>query len=74
VVPANPLAPGGSLSATQAASAAEVMISLIVGPAGASHENTNLANVGQTVNDSIVFRFTPSANHVGGGAVFQPCQ
>jgi hypothetical protein len=72
-VPANPLAPGASLSATQAASAAEVQISLVVGPSGHSYENTRLANVGQTVNDQIVFRFTPAANHVGGGATFNPC-
>jgi hypothetical protein len=72
-VAANPLAPGASLSTSQAASAAEVQISLVVGPAGHAHENTNLANVGQTVNDQIVFRFTPAANHVGNGATFGPC-
>lgn len=72
-VAANPLAPGGSLSSAQAASAAEVMITLTVGPAGGFNENTRLG-VGQTVSDAIVFRFTPSANHVGEGAVFEPCQ
>jgi Tfp pilus assembly protein PilW len=69
----DPLAPGASLSATQAASAAEVHITLNVGPAGGSNENTNLANVGQSVSDSITFRFTPAANHVGDGAIFTPC-
>jgi prepilin-type N-terminal cleavage/methylation domain-containing protein len=69
----NPLAPGGSLTATQASSAAEVLISLTVGPAGHSNENTNLANVGQSVTDSIAFRFTPAANHEGDGATFSPC-
>jgi Tfp pilus assembly protein PilW len=69
----DPLAPGGTLSATQAASAAEVHITLTVGPAGGSNENTNLANVGQSVSDSITFRFTPAANHVGDGAIFTPC-
>jgi prepilin-type N-terminal cleavage/methylation domain-containing protein len=69
----NPLAPGASLSATDASSAAEVLITLTVGPAGGSYENTRLANVGQTVSDSITFRFTPAANHVGDGAIFKPC-
>jgi Tfp pilus assembly protein PilW len=69
----NPLAPGGSLSATQAPTAAEALITLTVGPAGGFNENTNLANVGQSVTDSIAFRFTPAANHVGEGASFTPC-
>jgi prepilin-type N-terminal cleavage/methylation domain-containing protein len=69
----NPLAPGGSLTSTQASSAAEVLISLTVGPAGHANENTNLANVGQSVTDAITFRFTPAANHVGDGASFTPC-
>lgn len=69
----NPLAPGASLSAAQAASAAEVLVTLTVGPAGGFNENTNLANVGQSVTDGITFRFTPAANHVGDGAIFTPC-
>jgi hypothetical protein len=69
----NPLAPGASLSATQASTAAEVLITLTVGPAGGSNENTNLANVGQSVTDAITFRFTPAANHEGDGAIFKPC-
>lgn len=69
----NPLAPGASLTSTQAATAAEVMINLTVGPAGGFNENTNLANTGQSVSDVITFRFTPAANHVGGGATFAPC-
>jgi prepilin-type N-terminal cleavage/methylation domain-containing protein len=71
----NPLDPGGSLTATDAQNAAEVLITLTVGPSGGggANENTNLANTGDTVSDSIVFRFTPAANHVGDGASFQPC-
>jgi type II secretory pathway component PulJ len=69
----NPLAPGASLTAAQASSAAEVLITLTVGPAGHFNENTNLANVGQSVTDAITFRFTPAANHVGDGAIFTPC-
>lgn len=70
----NPLAPGGSLTAAQAATAAEVLISLGVGPAGQNNESTNYSNVGTAVSDAITFRFTPAANHVGDGAVFDPCQ
>ncbi len=69
----NPLAPGGSLSSTQASSVAEVLISLTVGPAGGFNENTNLTRVGQSVTDSITFRFTPASNHEGDGATFSPC-
>jgi prepilin-type N-terminal cleavage/methylation domain-containing protein len=69
----NPLAPGASLSSTQASSAAEVLITLTVGPGGHNNENTNLANVGQSVTDAIAFRFTPAANHEGDGASFTPC-
>jgi hypothetical protein len=69
----NPLDPGGSLSTTDASNTAEVLITLTVGPAGGFNENTNLANVGQSVTDSIAFRFTPAANHVGDGAKFIPC-
>jgi prepilin-type N-terminal cleavage/methylation domain-containing protein len=69
----HPLAPGGSLTSAQASSAAEVLISLTVGPAGHAYENTNLNNVGQSVTDAITFRFTPAANHEGDGATFAPC-
>ncbi len=70
----NPLAPGGSLTAAQATSAAEVLITLKVGPQGGNdNENTNLSNVGDSVSDAVVFRNTPTANHVGDGAVFEPC-
>ena len=30
-------------------------------------------DVGDSVNDAVVFRNTPTANHVGNGAVFEPC-
>jgi Tfp pilus assembly protein PilW len=70
----NPLAPGGSLTSAQAGSAAEVLITLTVGPAGGFNENTRLSNVGDTVSDAVAFRLTPAANHVGDGAIFQPCQ
>jgi Tfp pilus assembly protein PilW len=70
----NPLAPGGSLSSDQAGNAAEVRITMTVGPAGHNNENTNLANVGDTVSDSVTFRLTPAPNHLGGGASFDPCE
>jgi prepilin-type N-terminal cleavage/methylation domain-containing protein len=70
----NPLDPGGSLTTTDAPTASEVLITLTVGPSGAGGtENTRLAHTGDTVSDSIVFRFTPAANHVGDGATFRPC-
>ena len=68
----NPLAPGGSPTSTQASSAAEVLITLTVGPSGGNNENSNLANVGQSVSDAITFRFTPAANHADGSS-FTPC-
>lgn len=70
----NPLAPGAALTGTQAATVAEVLINLTVGPGGGSNENTNLSGVSDTVTDAITFRFTPAANHVGAGASFDPCE
>jgi len=70
----NPLAPGAALTATQAATVAEVMINLSVGPAGGNNEKTNYSDVGTAVSDAITFRFTPAANHVGDGATFSPCE
>jgi hypothetical protein len=70
----NPLAPGAALSSAQAASAAEVLITLAIGPAGQNNERTNYTDVGVAQSDAITFRFTPAANHVGDGAVFAPCQ
>jgi hypothetical protein len=70
----NPLAPGAALTSTQAATVAEVLINLSVGPAGGYNEKTNYSDVGTSVSDSITFRFTPAANHVGDGATFSPCE
>jgi len=70
----NPLAPGTTLTGTQAATVAEVMVNLSVGPAGGYNERTNYSDVGVNVSDAITFRFTPAANHVGDGATFSPCQ
>jgi Tfp pilus assembly protein PilW len=70
----NPLAPGTTLTATQAATVAEVMVTLSVGPAGHANERTNYSDVGVNVSDAITFRFTPAANHVGDGATFSPCE
>jgi len=70
----NPLAPGTTLTSAQAATVAEVMINLSVGPAGGYNERTNYSDVGANVSDAITFRFTPAANHVGDGATFSPCQ
>jgi prepilin-type N-terminal cleavage/methylation domain-containing protein len=62
------------LSANDAASTAEVMISLTGGPQGGTGENTNLSDGSDPVADAAVMRLTPAANHSGGGAVFLPCQ
>jgi Tfp pilus assembly protein PilW len=70
----NPLAPGAALTSAQAATVAEVMINLSVGPAGHANEKTNYSDVGVAVSDGITFRFTPAANHVGDGATFSPCE
>ena len=70
----NPLAPGATLTSTQAATVAEVLVTLSVGPAGHANERTNYSDVGVNVSDAITFRFTPAANHVGDGATFSPCE
>jgi prepilin-type N-terminal cleavage/methylation domain-containing protein len=73
VVPAaQPLAV--PLSATNAQSAAEVLITLLVRPSGGDNEKTNLAAAAASANDQIVLRLTPPANHAGSGATFSPCQ
>lgn len=67
-----PVTPSG-LSAANAAATAEVIVNLVVGPAGGSMENTNLAGTADPVTDAIVLRFTPPANAAGGNATFGPC-
>jgi Tfp pilus assembly protein PilV len=67
-----PVTPSG-LSAANAANTAEVIVNLVVGPAGGSMENTNLAGTADPVTDAIVLRFTPPANAAGGNATFGPC-
>lgn len=62
------------LSVTNASDTAEVMISFTVGPSGGTNENTNLADVGDPVQDGVVLRLTPAANELSNGAVFLPCQ
>lgn len=67
------------LSTTNAANAAEVMISLTGGPQGGTGEVTNYNapntnDVSDPVSDAVVLRLTPAANHVGSGVVFLPCQ
>jgi prepilin-type N-terminal cleavage/methylation domain-containing protein len=70
----NPLVTGTTaLTSAQAQSAAEVLITLAVGPAGHANENTNLG-VTDTVTDAVVLRFTPAANNTGEGGSFGPCE
>lgn len=75
--PANAPAPNGAplttpLSSSDADAAAEVRITLVVGPQGGTGENTSQG--AGTVNDSIVMRFTPVANHDGPNQDFSPCE
>jgi hypothetical protein len=63
------------LSTTNAAQAAEVSITLVVGPTpGVSNQNTTLSDANETVTNSVILRLTPAANHVGPGNTFNPCQ
>jgi len=62
------------LSTSNASNAAEVMISMSVGPSGGTNENTNLSDVDDAVSDGVVLRLTPAANEDANGAVFLPCQ
>jgi prepilin-type N-terminal cleavage/methylation domain-containing protein len=61
------------LTAATAANASEVLISFVGGPGGGSLVETGLQNVGANVQDQVVLRMTPPANHAGNGAVFTPC-
>lgn len=69
---ANPLST--PLTSTTVLTAAEVTITLMVGPEGDRGENTSLSDAGVPITDSVVFRLTPPANHVETGATFDPCQ
>ena len=67
------------LSQSDAQNAAEVVITLRVGPGVApnesdSDESTSYADANDTVTDSIVLRLTPVADDNSDGATFGPCQ
>jgi hypothetical protein len=69
------------LSSTNASNTAEVLITMTVGPAGGSDENTNQSSGGESfsdvddsVEDGVVLRMTPAANELSDGTVFLPCQ
>jgi prepilin-type N-terminal cleavage/methylation domain-containing protein len=61
------------LSVANAQLAAEVMIKLKVAPESGSGLNSNISDASMNVNDAVVIRLTPPANHVGSGASFLPC-
>ncbi len=61
------------ISTTDAENAAEVLVTLSVGPAGGTMLESNLGNVSTQLQDQVVLRLTPPANHAGGGATFLPC-
>jgi prepilin-type N-terminal cleavage/methylation domain-containing protein len=69
----DPLPTTSGLSATNAASTAEVMINFVVGATGGNQENTTLTDTTDPVTDAIVLRFTPPANSAGSGTTFGPC-
>jgi len=70
----NPLVTGtAQLTSAQAQTAAEVLVTMSVGPAGQANENTNLG-VADTVTDAVVLRFTPADNNTGEGGSFGPCE
>ncbi len=71
----NPLVTGtAQLTSNQAAGAVEVLITLVVGPAGQNNENTTLSGVGDTVTDAVNLRLTPAANNTTDGGTFNPCE
>lgn len=61
------------LSATDAGNTAEVLINFTGLPNGGSQVETGLSNIGDNVEDQVVLRMTPPANHAGNGATFTPC-
>ena len=64
----------GGLGAVNAQAAAEVLISLKVGPGGGTEELTATPSGTLTVTDSIVLRLTPPPNNAESGATFGPCE
>ncbi len=69
----DPLSTSSGLSPSDAASTAEVMVTLLVGATGGNLENTNLTSASDPVTDSIVLRFTPPPDASGGDTNFGPC-
>ncbi|HLJ04031.1 MAG TPA: hypothetical protein VKT31_11365 [Solirubrobacteraceae bacterium] len=61
------------LSSANAALTSEVLVTLSAAPQSSSLVETGLSNVSSTVQDQIVLRLTPPANHAGNGATFVPC-
>lgn len=61
------------LAATSAADTAEVLVTFAAGPDKSTLVNGNAYGATANVQDQIVLRLTPPANHAGGGATFMPC-
>jgi prepilin-type N-terminal cleavage/methylation domain-containing protein len=61
------------LSVANAQLAAEVMIKFKVASESGGNLNSNVADASTNVDDAVVIRLTPPANHVGSGASFLPC-
>lgn len=71
---AEPLDSGSSLTASDAASTVEVLVTFTVAPAQSTVTETGISGASSTVQDQIDLRLTPPANHAGSGATFSPCQ
>jgi hypothetical protein len=69
----DPLPTSSGLSQSDAASTAEVIITMNVGGSGHAHENTQLTDTYDNLTRAIVFRFTPAADTTGANATFNPC-
>jgi Tfp pilus assembly protein PilV len=69
----DPLSTSSGLSATDAASTAEVMVNLLVGATGGGYENSTLTSASDPVTDSIVLRFTPPPDSSGSTSDYGPC-
>jgi hypothetical protein len=55
-----------------AQAAAEVLINVVVGPAGGTNLNPSLSPTASITNQAVL-RLTPPVNDIGGGATFAPC-
>jgi Prokaryotic N-terminal methylation motif len=73
----NALSTTGGLSAANANTAVEVVITLLVGPSGSNLTNSSLTSADDPVSDTISLRLTTPPDYAAGGsaaAQYAPCQ